>query len=134
MERLASIPGVARVVALAWALEMGDISRFASVKKAVSYCGLSGAENSSGGKTERTGLETKKQAFANHSRGSGETVELGFAVVAQRRNSRSHSLPTAPHAARPLHQATCQPEIRAWARSQYLPTSIRKPPRFHILT
>src|SRR6266705_800802 len=53
VERLASIPVVGRVVALTWALEMGDISRFASVKKAVSYCGLCGVYKSSGGKTER---------------------------------------------------------------------------------
>ena len=60
VERLASIPGVGRVVALTWALEMGDISRFASVKKAVSYCGLCGAEKSSGGKTERTPISKQR--------------------------------------------------------------------------
>jgi transposase len=52
VERLATIPGVGRVVALTWALEIGDIQRFSSVKKAVSYCGLCGAEKSSGGKSE----------------------------------------------------------------------------------
>ena len=60
VERLASIPGVGRVVALTWALEMGDIRRFASVKKAVSYCGLCGAEKSSGGKTERTPISKQR--------------------------------------------------------------------------
>jgi len=60
VERLASIPGVGRVVALTWALEMGDISRFGSVKKAVSYCGLCGAEKSSGGKTERTPISKQR--------------------------------------------------------------------------
>ena len=60
VERLASIPGVGRVVALTWALEMGDISRFASVKKAVSYCGLCGAEKSSGGRTERTPISKQR--------------------------------------------------------------------------
>lgn len=60
VERLASIPGVGRVVALTWALEIGDISRFASVKKAVSYCGLCGAEKSSGGKTERTPISKQR--------------------------------------------------------------------------
>src|SRR6476646_2360700 len=49
-----------RVVALTWALEMGDIRRFASVKKAVSYCGLCGAEKSSGGKTERTPISKQR--------------------------------------------------------------------------
>src|ERR1700730_12712345 len=60
VERLASIPGVGRVVALTWALEVGDISRFASVKKAVSYCGLCGAEKSAGGKTERTPISKQR--------------------------------------------------------------------------
>jgi len=60
VERLASIPGVGRVVALTWALEMGDISRFGSVKKAVSNCGLCGAEKSSGGKTERTPISKQR--------------------------------------------------------------------------
>lgn len=60
VERLATIPGVGRVVALTWALEIGDISRFSSVKKAVSYCGLCGAEKSSGGKTERTPISKQR--------------------------------------------------------------------------
>ena len=48
------------MVALTWALEMGDIRRFGSVKKAVSYCGLCGAEKSSGGKTERTPISKQR--------------------------------------------------------------------------
>ena len=60
VERLATIPGVGRVVALTWALEMGDIGRFSSVKKAVSYCGLCGAEKSSGGKRERTPISKQR--------------------------------------------------------------------------
>ena len=60
VERLATIPGVGRVVALTWALEMGDIQRFRSVKKAVSYCGLCGAERSSGGKSERTPISKQR--------------------------------------------------------------------------
>jgi transposase len=60
VERLATIPGVGRVVALTWALEIGDIQRFRSVKKAVSYCGLCGAEKSSGGKSERTPISKQR--------------------------------------------------------------------------
>ena len=48
------------MVALTWALEMGDISRFASVKSAVSYCGLCSAERSSGGKAERTPISKQR--------------------------------------------------------------------------
>jgi hypothetical protein len=77
VQQLATILGVGRVVALTWALEMGDITRFVSVKKAVSYCGLCGAETSSGGKTERTPIsKTKKQAFPNDSSGSGKTAAV----------------------------------------------------------
>lgn len=60
VERLATIPGVGRVLSLTWALEMGEISRFRSVKNAVSYCGLCGAEKNSGGKTERTSLSKQR--------------------------------------------------------------------------
>ena len=49
-----TIPGVGQVLSLTWALEVGDINRFRSVKDAISYCGLCGAEQSSGGKTQRS--------------------------------------------------------------------------------
>jgi transposase len=45
-ERLMTIPAVGPITALTWALEVGDVQRFSSIKKAVSYCGLCGAENS----------------------------------------------------------------------------------------
>ncbi len=50
---LATIPGVGAVVALTWALEVGDPQRFSSVAKAESYCGLTSAQNSSAGKEYR---------------------------------------------------------------------------------
>src|SRR6202035_3239642 len=40
LKRLRTIPGVGPITALTWALEIGDVSRFQSVKQAVSYCGL----------------------------------------------------------------------------------------------
>ena len=52
VKRLMTIPGVGTVVALTWALEIGDVHRFACLKKVVSYCGLCGAERSSAGKSE----------------------------------------------------------------------------------
>lgn len=60
VERLATIPGVGPVMALTWALEMGDIGRFRSVKNAVSYCGLCGAERNSAGKEQRTPLSKQR--------------------------------------------------------------------------
>ncbi|MGI8958330.1 MAG: transposase [Bryobacteraceae bacterium] len=60
VERLMTIPGVGPVVALTWALEMGEIHRFSSVKHAVSYCGLGGAEVSSAGKQQRTPISKQR--------------------------------------------------------------------------
>ncbi len=47
VERLMTIPAVGPITALTWALEVGDVQRFSSIKKAISYCGLCGAEKSS---------------------------------------------------------------------------------------
>ena len=47
LKRLRTIPGVGPITALTWALEIGDVSRFQSVKQAISYCGLCSAERSS---------------------------------------------------------------------------------------
>jgi transposase len=60
VERLMTIPGVGIVVALTWALEIGDIHRFASLKTVVSYCGLCGAERSSAGKQQRTPISKQR--------------------------------------------------------------------------
>src|SRR5499427_1871683 len=40
VERLMSIPGIGPITALTWALEVGEVQRFSSIKKAISYCGL----------------------------------------------------------------------------------------------
>src|ERR1700724_3784353 len=53
LKRLRTIPGVGPITALTWALEIGDVSRFQSVKQAVSYCGLCSAERSSADKLVR---------------------------------------------------------------------------------
>jgi transposase len=46
VERWMTIPAVGPITALSWALEVGDVQRFSSIKKAISYCGLCGAEKS----------------------------------------------------------------------------------------
>jgi len=60
VERLMSIPAVGPITALTWALEIGDVQRFASIKKAISYCGLCGAEKSSGTTVQRTPLSKQR--------------------------------------------------------------------------
>jgi len=51
---------VGPITALTWALEIGDVSRFRSVKQAISYCGLCGDEKSSADKILRTPLSKQR--------------------------------------------------------------------------
>ena len=60
VERLITIPAVGPITALTWALEVGDVQRFSSIKKAISYCGLCGAEKSSGNTVQRTPLSKQR--------------------------------------------------------------------------
>lgn len=50
---LRTIPGVGEILALTWALEVGEPERFHSVGDAVSYCGLTSAQDNSAGKDRR---------------------------------------------------------------------------------
>lgn len=56
IKRLRTVPGVGPITALTWALEMGEVSRFPSIREAISYCGLCGDEKSSADKVIRTPL------------------------------------------------------------------------------
>jgi transposase len=60
VEHLMTIPAVGPITALTWALEVGDVQRFPSIKKAISYCGLCGAEKSSGSTVQRTPLSKQR--------------------------------------------------------------------------
>jgi transposase len=60
VERLRTIPAVGLITALTWALEVGDVGRFSSIKKAISYCGLCGAEKSSANTVQRTPLSKQR--------------------------------------------------------------------------
>jgi len=60
VERLMSIPAIGPITALTWALELGEVQRFSSIKKAISYCGLCGAEKSSGNTVQRTPLSKQR--------------------------------------------------------------------------
>jgi hypothetical protein len=40
LKNLRTVPGVGPITELTWAREIGDVSRFRSVKQAISYCGL----------------------------------------------------------------------------------------------
>jgi transposase len=60
LRRLRTVPGVGSITALTWALEIGDFTRFASIKQAISYCGLCGDENSSADKVMRMPLSKQR--------------------------------------------------------------------------
>jgi transposase len=60
VERLMSIPAIGPITALTWTLEVGEVQRFSSIKKAISYCGLCGAEKSSGQTVQRTPLSKQR--------------------------------------------------------------------------
>ena len=55
-----SIPAVGPITALTWALEVGDVQRFSSIKKAISYCGLCSAEKSSADVLKRSPLSKQR--------------------------------------------------------------------------
>jgi transposase len=60
LRRLRTVPGVGPITALTWALEVGDTSRFHSIKQAISYCGLCGEEKRSADKVMRTPLSKQR--------------------------------------------------------------------------
>jgi transposase len=51
---------VGPITALTWALEIGDVTRFPSIKQAISYCGLCGEEKSSADSVKRTPLSKQR--------------------------------------------------------------------------
>lgn len=66
VRRLRTIPGVGLITALTWVLEIGDSSRFSSISKAVSYCGLCGAEDRSGDTVKRTPISRQRNKYLQH--------------------------------------------------------------------
>ena len=62
VERLMTIAGVGQVMALTWALEIGDPDRVSSIARAVSYCGLCNAYDESAGKVRRGPLSKQRNS------------------------------------------------------------------------
>jgi transposase len=60
VERLMSIPAIGPITALTWALEIGEVQRFSSIKKAISYCGLCGDEQRSASSVQRTPISKQR--------------------------------------------------------------------------
>jgi len=80
VERLMTIPAVGPITALTWVLEIGDVQRFSSIKKAISYCGLCGAEKSSANMIQRTPLSKQRNKHL-------QSVLIEAAKLAPRRSS-----------------------------------------------
>jgi transposase len=66
IQLLQSIPAVGKIMALTWALEVGEIKRFASVSAAISYCGLVSAQNESAGKNKGGPLSQVRNRELQH--------------------------------------------------------------------
>lgn len=79
VERLQSISGVGEILSLTWALEIGEPERFHCVKDAVSYCGLTSAQNSSAGKEHRGPISKQRNKYI-------QTILIEAAKVAPRWN------------------------------------------------
>ena len=60
VERLMSIPAIGPITTLTWALEVGEVQRFSSIKKAISYCGLCGDEQRSANSVQRTPISKQR--------------------------------------------------------------------------
>src|SRR5262250_2904960 len=87
VERLASIPAIGPITALTWALEVGEVQRFSSIKKAISYCGLCGDQKSSGNTVQRTPLSKQRNKHL-------QTTLIEAAKMAPRSTRRWHSCTT----------------------------------------
>jgi transposase len=66
VQRLMTIDGVGEIAALTWALEIGDVTRFRTLRQAISYCGLCSAQNASAGKERRGPISKKRNKHLQH--------------------------------------------------------------------
>jgi transposase len=73
-KRLRTVPGVGPITALTWALEIGDVSRFRSIKQAINYCGLCSDEKSSADKIMRTPLSKQRNKHIQSDERNQETL------------------------------------------------------------
>jgi transposase len=79
VERLQSIRGVGEIVALTWALEVGEVKRIPSISQGVSYCGLTSAQRNSAGKEQRGPISKQRNKHL-------QTILIEAAKLAPRYN------------------------------------------------
>lgn len=85
VKRLRTIRGVGVVLALTWALEIGEVERFGSNRKAMSYCGLTSAEHESAGKQQRGPISKQRNRHL-------QTILIEAAKLAPRWNPQLAAL------------------------------------------
>jgi transposase len=95
VQLLMSVPGVGEITALTWALEIGEVSRIRSAKNAMSYCGLTSAQDTSGGSSHRHRLSKKRnkrlQCILIEAAKLGVFHDARLREIYQRERSRSHA-------------------------------------------
>ena len=85
VERLKQIRGVGDVLALTWALEVGEVTRFTSIRQAVSYCGLCAAQDSSAGQEHRGPISKQRNKHL-------QCMLIEAAKLAPRYNPQLHAV------------------------------------------
>ncbi len=85
VKRLRTIRGVGVVLALTWALEVAEVERFGSIRRAVSYCGLTSAQRESAGKQSRGPISKQRNRHL-------QTILIEAAKLAPRWNPQLAAL------------------------------------------
>lgn len=95
LKNLRTVPGVGPITALTWALEIGGVSRFRSVKQAISYCGLCGDEKSSVDKVLRRPLSKQRNKHIQRvliaAAKLGPKLRHELALVYEKEKQKGHS-------------------------------------------
>jgi len=99
VERLQTIRGVGPVLALTWALEVGEPERFTSIRQAISYCGLCAAQKQSAGKDQRGPLSKQRNKHL-------QCMLIEAAKLAPRHNETLRQVYEHEFARGPRHRAT----------------------------
>ena len=95
VERLMTIPAVGPITALTWVLEVDDVARFRSVKQAISYCGLCGAERSSAETIKRMPISKQRnkhlQCVLIEAAKLGPRLSPDLALLYDREKQKGHA-------------------------------------------
>src|SRR5271168_5086831 len=95
VQRLMTIPAVGPITALTWVLEVDDVARFGSVKQAISYCGLCGAERSSADMVKRMPISKQRnkhlQSVLVEAAKLGPRLSPDLALVYEAEKQKGHA-------------------------------------------